>query len=273
MTSFERVVPRAAWVDLPPARLAGDALTIAGAELTKLRHDPMELATRAVQPLLWLLVFGQVLAGVRAIPTGNLRYIDYLAPGILAQSALFMAIFYGITIIWERDFGLLHKVLASPVSRPGVVLGKALAGSARGLAQAVIIYLIAIVIGVHVRLDPFAMLGVATVVALGSAVFATFSMIVATIVISRERFMGIGQILTMPLFFASSAIYPVSMMPGWLQAVASLNPLTYMVDATRSLMVEGASSARGVLVDAGVLVVILVALVALCSRLLPRLAR
>ena len=250
-----------------------DTLTVAGAEMTKLRHDPMELATRAVQPLLWLLVFGQVLATARAIPTGDLPYLDYLAPGILSQSALFMAIFFGITIIWERDFGVLHKVLASPASRTGIVLGKALAGSARGLAQAAIIYVVSLLIGIHVRLEPLPMLGVALVVALGAAVFSTFSMLVATIVRSRERFMGIGQVLTMPLFMASSAVYPVSLMPGWLQVLATLNPLTYMVDATRTLMIQGAPTLRGLPLDVAVLAAALTVLVTLCARTLPRLAQ
>jgi ABC-2 type transport system permease protein len=97
-------------------------------------------------------------------------------------------------------------------------------------------------------------------------------MFVATVVRSRERFMGIGQILTMPLFFASSAIYPISMMPQWLQVVALLNPLTYMVDATRTLMIEGAPSVRGVGLDMAVLASVLVVLVVATGRRLPRLA-
>ncbi|MCX8024228.1 MAG: ABC transporter permease, partial [Thermanaerothrix sp.] len=87
---------------------------IAELEARKLRHDPTELFTRAVQPALWLLIFGQVFARVRAIPTGNLSYLDFMAPGILAQSVLFIAIFYGISVIWERDLGVLHKIMASP---------------------------------------------------------------------------------------------------------------------------------------------------------------
>jgi ABC-2 type transport system permease protein len=87
---------------------------IADMEVRKLRHDPSELLTRAIQPMLWLLVFGNVFARVRAIPTGDVGYIDFLAPGILAQSVLFVAIFYGIAVIWERDLGVLHNFLAAP---------------------------------------------------------------------------------------------------------------------------------------------------------------
>ena len=99
---------------------------IAELEVRKLRHDPTELVTRAVQPALWLLIFGEVFSRIRAIPTGDVRYIDFMAPGILAQSVLFISIFYGISIIWERDLGIVHKFLASPTPRTALVLGKAL---------------------------------------------------------------------------------------------------------------------------------------------------
>jgi len=93
--------------------------TIVGLEARKLGHDPTDIFTRAVQPALWLLVFGEVLSRVRAIPTGGRPYLDFLAPGILAQSVLFIAIFSGIAIIWERDLGIVHKFLASPTPRAG----------------------------------------------------------------------------------------------------------------------------------------------------------
>ena len=87
-------------------------------ELQKLRHDRTELFTRVVQPVLWLLVFGTIFNRIRAIPTGDVPYLDYLAPGILAQSALFIAIFYGIQIIWDRDAGILTKVWSHPRRAP-----------------------------------------------------------------------------------------------------------------------------------------------------------
>jgi len=95
-------------------------------------HDPTELLTRAVQPALWLLVFGQVFTRIHAIPTGNVPYIDFMAPGILSQSVLFIAIFYGISVIWERDLGILHKFLVSPTPRSALVLGKAISRGPAG---------------------------------------------------------------------------------------------------------------------------------------------
>jgi ABC-2 type transport system permease protein len=274
VTSAERAARPTAWAEPGPiARYVEDALTVTRAELLKIRHDPVEIATRASQPLLWLLVFGQVLSQTRAIPTGSIPYIDYLAPGVLAQSAQFSAIFFGLAVIWERDLGLVHKLLASPAARSSLVLGKALAGGARALVQAVIVYAASLAVGVSVRLDPVSVVAVALVVVLGSSLFATFSLVIACIVRSRERFMGIGQLLTMPLFFASSAIYPIELMPDWLRLVATLNPLTYMVDALRALMIAGAPSRNGVAVDIAVLAVVLVVLVAIGGRLYPRLAQ
>jgi ABC-2 type transport system permease protein len=273
VTSLERVVRPAAWAEPPGlVRFGLDSWTVAQAELRKLAHDPSELLTRAVQPVLWLIVFGQVLARARAIPTGSMGYIDFLSPGVLAQSALFSAIFFGIAVIWERDLGVLHKYLVSPASRVALVSGKALAGGLRALVQAVVVYLVAAIIGVHLDLGPLELFGVALVVVLGAAVFATFSLVIACLVRTRERFMGIGQVLTMPLFFASSAVYPIAIMPDWLQVLARINPLTYQVDALRALMVAGGTPTFPIPLDLGVLAFALVVMIAIAARLYPRLA-
>lgn len=165
-------------------------LVIAELEARKLRHDPTELLTRAVQPALWLLVFGQVFSHIRAIPTGNVPYIDFMSPGILAQSVLFISIFYGIAVIWERDLGILHKFLASPTPRAALVLGKGLSAGLRGVTQAVIIYLLALALGVKMNWNPMALLGVLVIVMLGAAFFSTFSLIIACVVNSSRTVHG-----------------------------------------------------------------------------------
>lgn len=247
-------------------------LVITELEVRKLRHDPMDLLTRAVQPTLWLLVFGQVFTKIRAIPTGDLRYIDFMSPGILSQSVLFVSIFYGIGIIWERDLGISQKFLVAPIARESVILGKALSAGVRGISQAFIIYILSIIIGVKVNLNPLAMLGILVVIVIGSALFSTFSMIIACLVKTRERFMGIGQVLSMPLFFASNAIYPISIMPAWLQVISKGNPVSYMVDAVRSLMLAGYNTSYGLLTDFSVLLGVLVIFILLAGKLYPRIA-
>ena len=279
MKSQEQGAPRAVWAD--PARAEGEnffeiilqffskTFVIAELEIRKLRHEPTDLFTRAIQPVLWLLIFGQVMSRIRAIPTGDASYIDFMSPGILAQSVLFISIFYGIAIIWERDLGIVHKFLASPTPRGALVLGKSLSAGIRGLSQAIIIYVLALILGVRVNWNPLALIGVLLAVMLGAALFSTFSLIIACIVKTRERFMGIGQVMTMPLFFASNAIYPISMMPDWLQFISRVNPLTYEVDALRALMLAGSTSAYGVGLDFLVLVLAATALIYIASRAYP----
>jgi ABC-2 type transport system permease protein len=251
-------------------RAAKKTLVIAEIEARKLLHDPTELFTRAVQPALWLLVFGQVFTRVRAIPTGNVRYLDFMAPGILAQSVLFISIFYGIAIIWERDLGIVQKLLASPTPRVALVLGKAFAAGVRSLSQAILIYGLTLLLGVKLNWNPLALAGVLVVVLLGAAFFSTLSLIIACLVKSRERFMGIGQVLTMPLFFASNAIYPIGIMPGWLQVVSHGNPLTYEVDALRAMMLAGGVSQYGIGLDLAILVAATSVLVGIGGWIYPR---
>lgn len=275
MTSLERERLPVAWAKSPSIgntilNFFEKTLIIAEIDLRKLRHDPTELITRAIQPALWLLIFGQVFSQIRAIPTGDLRYLDFMAPGILAQSVLFISIFYGLHTIWERDAGTLHKFMVSPTPRSALVLGKAISAGVRGLAQTVIIYALAFLLGVNINWNPLAILGVMLAVMLGAGAFACISMIIACIVKNRERFMGIGQLMTMPLFFASNAIYPISIMPGWLQFISRINPLTYEVDALRALMLAGQSSGIGLVTDYVVLFISLVVLVAIATKLYPR---
>lgn len=243
---------------------------VAAAEVQKLRHDPTELFTRAIQPAIWLVLFGEVMAQIRGLSTGAIPYIDFLAPGILAQSILFAAIFYGISAIWERDLGVLHRYLVSPAPRSALVLGKAASSAVRGLSQALVVYLLALVLGIGLDLNPIHLLATALLIALGSGLFSTFSLIIACIVRSRERFMGIGQVLTMPIFFASNAIYPITIMPLWVRAISLANPLTYEVDALRALMLSHGASRFGLVLDSLVLVAVFAALVAIATRMYPR---
>ena len=105
-------------VRLPVGALApAKTFAIAEWEARKLLHDPTDILVRTVQPALWLLIFGVTFTRIRAIPTGNQSYLQFLAPGILAQSVLFAAIFYGVAVVWERDLGIVHKLLVSPASR------------------------------------------------------------------------------------------------------------------------------------------------------------
>ena len=252
------------------ARLASRVVTLCWVELRKIRHDRTELYTRAIQPALWLLIYGEVFTRVHAIPTpAGIPYLAYLAPGIMAQSALFIAIFYGIQIIWERDAGVLTKLMVTPTPRSALITGKAFASGVRSLVQGVMIVIIAALLGVSLTHNPVKLAGAALVLAVGSAFFSCLSMSIAGLVVARDRLMGIGQAITMPLFFSSSALYPASIMPGWLQAISTVNPLTYEVEALRGLLIGTATT---LWLDATVLAGATVLAIACAALLLPRLA-
>jgi ABC-2 type transport system permease protein len=252
------------------ARLWSRVVTLCWVELRKIRHDRTELYTRAIQPALWLLIYGEVFTRVHAIPTpAGIPYLAYLAPGIMAQSALFIAIFYGIQSIWERDAGVLTKLMVTPTPRSALITGKAFASGVRSLVQGVMIVIIAALLGVSLTHNPLKLIGAGLVLAVGSAFFSCLSMSIAGLVVARDRLMGIGQAITMPLFFSSSALYPASIMPGWLQVISRVNPLTYEVEALRGLLIGTATT---LWLDATVLVGATIASIACAALLLPRLA-
>jgi ABC-2 type transport system permease protein len=166
----------------------------------------------------------------------------------------------------------VQEFLASPTPRAALVLGKGFSVGIRTLSQAAIVYGLSLLIGVKLNWRPLSLLNVLVVVVLASTLFSTFSLIVACIVKTRERFMGVGQVLTMPLFFASNAIYPTAMIPGWLKAISHLNPLTYVVDALRTFMLAGSTSTFSPSQDYAVILLTTAVLVFIASRLYPRLA-
>ncbi len=180
----------------PPLRQAprgvGRALALASrmgtfvlVEMQKLRHDRTELVTRAVQPALWLLIFGNTFSRLRAIPTGRVPYLDFLAPGIIAQSALFISIFYGIQLIWDRDAGILSKLMVTPTPRSALITGKCFAAGARSVAQVLIVVVLALIMGVHITMNPLKLLGAIVVVVLGASFFSCLSMTIAGLVSQR----------------------------------------------------------------------------------------
>ena len=274
MTYAAPGAPPAGWADGPAAsvrRLASRIVTLCWVELRKIRHDRTELYTRAIQPALWLLIYGEVFTRIHAIPTPKgIPYLAYLSPGILAQSALFIAIFYGIQIIWERDAGVLTKLMVTPTPRAALITGKAFAAGVRSVIQGVVVVVLSALLGVALTDNPLKLLAAAAFLVLGSAFFSCLSMTIAGLALQRDRLMGIGQAITMPLFFSSSALYPTRIMPGWLQAISKVNPLTYEVEALRSLLVGTSAT---LWLDLIVLVGATVAGITASSLLLPRLAR
>ena len=188
----------------------------------------------------------------------------------MAQSAMFISIFYGIQIIWDRDAGILTKLMTTPTPRAALVTGKAFAAGVRSMAQVFVVLVLSAILGVTFDWNVARIALAVLAVVLGSAFFTTLSVSIAGLVLTRDRLMGIGQAITMPLFFASNALYPVALMPGWVRAVALINPLSYEVNALRRLLL---GMPGNLWLDFGVLTLAAVFGVTVASLLLGRLAR
>src|SRR5262245_66224300 len=132
-------------------RLRDGTLAMGWAEMRKLRHDHLDIFRRSVQPLLWLFIFGTALRRNQTLSGGFHDYRAYLAPGVMAQAALFVAIFFGLGVIWERDVGQLQRLLATPLPRLAIVLGKAAGAAVRALTQAVVLLCVIAVAGIGIR--------------------------------------------------------------------------------------------------------------------------
>jgi len=253
----------------PFRRVVGGIGAMGWAEIRKLRHDNIDILTRSVQPLLWLFIFGTALRRNRALAGGYHDYRAYLAPGIMAQAALFIAIFFGLAVIWERDVGQLQRLLATPLPRVAIVLGKAGGAGIRALAQATVLLIVLAATGISITWTVGGVVGALVLLVLATGGFACLSMILASLVRTRERFMGIGQMVMMPLFFASSALYPLSIMPKWLRVLAHGNPLTYEVHGMRQLLL-GIHTGGTLWVDFLFVAVFLAVAAAIAAKTYPR---
>jgi ABC-2 type transport system permease protein len=208
-------------------------------ELRRLSHDRTEIYFRAVQPILWIVIYGPVMSAVRAIPTGGVPYTDYITPGVMIQTTTFISVFYGLMMVWERDSGILKKLLVTPASRYSTVIGRSMASGIRAVFQALIIIPIALLIGVKFVPNAAYFALAFVIIFFSSGGFAAMSILGASFIKTRERFMGIGQAIIMPLFFASNALYPIQIMPPILREISAINPLSYVVDAVRGLLITG----------------------------------
>ncbi len=189
-----------------------------------------------VQPFFFLAIlgFGFGSAVMPGIPVG-FRFLDFLTPGIVAMSVLFSSIFAGVSVLWDKQFGFLQEVLVAPVSRLSIVLGRTLGGATTALVQGFIILGIALALGVKMTL-PGVLLGVVLMVLIAFTAVG-FGLIVASQMEDFHGFQLIMNLLVFPLFFTSSAMFPLEGLPGWLKTIAFLNPLTYGVDALRRSLI------------------------------------
>jgi ABC-2 type transport system permease protein len=200
-------------------------------EVVRYVSDKLRIVTALLQPLLFLFVLGTGLSKLASTGTGGLNLRTFLYPGILAMSVLFTAIFSAASIVWDREFGFLREMLVAPVSRASIVLGKCLGGATVSTAQGVIVMALAGL--VDVPYSPDLLITAFVMLTLLAYTLTAFGVMVAARMKQMQSFMALTQMLVMPLFFISGAMFPLSGLPAWLTVLNRLDPLTYAVEPIR----------------------------------------
>jgi ABC-2 type transport system permease protein len=203
-------------------------------ELTRFVNDRMRMITALVQPLLFLFVLGSGLQGLSRAGTHGVSLKTFIYPGILCIAVMFTAMFSAASIVWDREFGFLREMMVAPVRRSSIVIGKCLGGATVASFQGVIVICLAGF--VHVPYDPGLILGIFGLQLLLAFTITAFGVMIAVRISQMQSFMGVMQMIVMPMFFISGALFPVSGLPGWLAVLNRLDPLTYAVDPMRRLV-------------------------------------
>jgi ABC-2 type transport system permease protein len=203
-------------------------------ELIRFASDRMRIVTSLIQPLLFLFVLGSGLQQLSRAGTHGVDLKTFIYPGVLCIAVMFTAMFSAASIVWDREFGFLREMMVAPVRRSSIVIGKVLGGATVASLQGVILICLAGL--VHVPYDPVLILGIFGLQLLLAFSITAFGVMVAARITQMQTFMGVMQMVVMPMFFISGALYPVSGLPGWLAVLNRLDPLTYAVDPMRRLV-------------------------------------
>jgi ABC-2 type transport system permease protein len=225
-------------------------------EVKRYVRDRTRIVSSFMQPLLWLLIFGVGIgASLRAVPVPGLSYQQMIFPGIVGQTLLFTSMFMGISIIWDKEFGFMKEILVAPVSRFSIFIGKMVGDSTDALIQGVIVLFLGLALGIGV--DPITFLACVPVMLLITFGLVSIGLTIASFMGSLESFGAIQSFINLPLFFLSGALFQVQSLPQWMQDISTLNPLTYGVDALRTIILGGAwqpYQLQPLVVDLGVIV-------------------
>jgi ABC-2 type transport system permease protein len=217
-------------------------------DLIRFANDRIRIVTALVQPLLFLFVLGSGLQQLSSASTHGVNLKTFIYPGILCIAVMFTAIFSAASIVWDREFGFLREMMVAPVRRSSIVIGKCLGGATVASLQGVII--ISLAGAVHVPYDPGLILGIFGLQLLLAFTLTAFGVMVAARIKQMQSYMGVVQMIVMPMFFISGALFPVANLPGWLTVLNRIDPLTYAVDPMRRLVfahIDASDAARAAL--------------------------
>jgi ABC-2 type transport system permease protein len=225
-----RVPPRSAASELRAIKIVWQR------ELIRYFSDRVRIATSLLQPVLFLFVLGTGLSKLASQGTGGLNLRTFLYPGILSMTVLFTAIFSAASVVWDREFGFLREMLVAPVRRSSIVIGKCLGGATVATTQGVLMIAMAGLVGVPYT--PSLVLAVFGLQIVLSFMLTAFGLVVAARVKQMQSFMALTQMLVMPLFFLSGAMFPLTGLPTWLTVLNRIDPLTYAVDPMRRIVFD-----------------------------------
>lgn len=213
---------------------------VAYREILRFVADRSRMVSSFAMPLLFLVIFGAGFSKTIGSLAPGVNYIQFMFPGIIAMTVLMNSLFSGISVVADKEFGFLREILVAPISRVGIVLGKAIGGSAIALIQAFVLLVLAPVVGV--ALSPRILLDLVPVVAVLSLGLSCLGILIASFMQSQQGFQLLVQVIVFPLIFLAGVFFPTNNVPGWMAVISKVNPLTYGVDAIRQIFL---GSARG----------------------------
>ena len=226
-------------VHVPPHSIASELRAIRivwRRDLIRFKADRIRIAATMVQPLLFLFVLGSGLQQLSSAGTHGVNLKTFIYPGILCISVMFTAMFSAASIVWDREFGFLREMMVAPVRRSSIVIGKCLGGATVACTQGVIMILLGPL--VHVDYNVLLILGIFGLQLLLAFTITAFGVMIAIRIKQMQAFFGVMQMIVMPMFFISGALFPASGLPGWLTVLNRIDPLTYAVDPMRRLVFD-----------------------------------
>jgi ABC-2 type transport system permease protein len=203
-------------------------------EMIRFANDRMRIVTSLVQPLLYLFVLGSGLNAFAGGGDSDFNFKTFIFPGILCMTVMFTAMFSSMSIVWDREFGFLREMMVAPIRRSSIVIGKVLGGATVAGLQGLVMIVIAPLVGVPYSVP--LILGSFFLMLLLAFAMTAFGVMIAARIKQMQSFMGIMQMIIMPMFFISGALYPVTGLPQWLAVLNRLDPITYAVDPMRKLV-------------------------------------
>jgi ABC-2 type transport system permease protein len=226
-------------VRVPARALSGDLRAVKVVwqrEMIRFKGDRARIISSLVQPLLFLFVLGTGLSSVVDTGSDDVDFRTFLFPGVLGMSVIFTAVFTGVSIVWDREFGFLREMLVAPVRTWSIVLGKALGGATVATVQSMVMLALAPLVGVPFRLT--LMVPLVGLLLLVSFMMTTFGLALSVRIKQMQTVMPLIQMAITPMMFLSGALFPLANLPTWLRVLTLINPLTYAIEPMRSLVFD-----------------------------------